>query len=316
MSLIIDTSLVDPAERFELWAEESSRVFFPLSISPVSAGPFSGTVHGRELGPVNLYWLAAGPSEVIRTHHTIGAADPETFLLGFERRGRTRLEQEGRSCAVTQGAMFGWQTSSPFAIRNETDFEMLVLCLPLTLLRPFTDRVRGRTGLCIDHALATDVVAPFLAAMSDRTDDTYLDAGGADLGETIVDLVRSLFVAPDRDVSASRWSQMLLPRITSYVYKHLGDPDLTPASVAAAHFISTRSLHRMWAERGVSLAEWIRELRLSRCRRDLADPVLADESIATIAARWGLRNPAHFSRLYRAAYGCSPSDHRPGGRRS
>jgi AraC-like DNA-binding protein len=311
MSLIIDTSEVDPAERFAMWAEESSRVFFPLSISPVISEPFSGTVHGRELGPVNLYWLAAGPSQVARTHHTIGAADPEAFLLGFERRGRTRLEQEGRSCALTQGAIFGWQTSAPFVIRNETDFEMFVLCLPMSLLRPYTDRVRARTGLRVDHGMATSIVAPFLAAMSDRTDETYLDAGGADLGETIVDLVRSVFVAPDGGISPNRWSETLLPRITSYVYKHLGDPDLTPATIAAAHFISTRSLHRMWEERGVSLAEWIRELRLSRCRRDLADPALADESIATIAARWGMRNPAHFSRVYRSTFGRSPSEQRP-----
>ena len=108
-------------------------------------------------------------------------------------------------------------------------------------------------------------------------------------------------------------ADVLLPQVTTYVYRHLGDPDLTPARIAAAHFISIRSLHRLWESRGVSISGWIREVRLARCRRDLADPALAHESIGTIAARWGMRNAAHFSRMYREAYGCSPRDHRPGG---
>ena len=38
------------------------------------------------------------------------------------------------------------------------------------------------------------------------------------------------------------------------------------------------------------------------------DPALEDDTILTIASRWGLPGPQHFSRLFRSAYGCSPSD--------
>ena len=47
--------------------------------------------------------------------------------------------------------------------------------------------------------------------------------------------------------------------------------------------------------------------RLEHCRRDLEDPALAHETVLAIASRWGLRNPGHFSRLFHAAYGMSPS---------
>ena len=53
---------------------------------------------------------------------------------------------------------------------------------------------------------------------------------------------------------------------------------------------------------------WIRAARLERCRRDLLDPALGDQTILAIASRWGLPGPQHFSRLFRATYGCSPSD--------
>ena len=98
-------------------------------------------------------------------------------------------------------------------------------------------------------------------------------------------------------------------RAGSYIEAHLGDPTLTPERVARACFISTRYLHRVFSEEGISVCDWIRGERLARCRRDLLDPALANEPIAAIAARWGLPS-AHVSRLFRAAYGCSPRDFR------
>jgi AraC-like DNA-binding protein len=53
--------------------------------------------------------------------------------------------------------------------------------------------------------------------------------------------------------------------------------------------------------------------RLNRCRHDLLDPAFADQTIVSIASRWGLPNQAHFSRLFRTTYGRSPREFRSGG---
>jgi AraC-like DNA-binding protein len=58
------------------------------------------------------------------------------------------------------------------------------------------------------------------------------------------------------------------------------------------------------------VSEWIRDQRVERCRRDLRDPLLRHESILSIATRWGLPNSAHFSRVFRSAYGHSPREER------
>jgi AraC-like DNA-binding protein len=311
--LIIDTSRVAPSERFELWVEEASKAYFPMSFERGGGSAFSGRAHNCALGPVDVHRVTAGPSGLLRTRRTIDAADPETFHLGLELYGTSRLEQDGRSCTMRTGTLFGFQSSHPFAIRNETDFAMLIVSFPQSLLRPYTDRVCARTGMQIDHGFATRFVAPFLIDLAARIEDDSLAEGGANLGEPIVDVVRSLFLRQDERATTHPQAGALLPQVTSYIYRHLGDPDLTPARIAAAHFVSVRSLHRLWAPRGVSVSAWIREVRLARCRRDLGDPALAHESIGTIAARWGMRNAAHFSRTYREAYGCSPRDHRPGG---
>jgi AraC-like DNA-binding protein len=53
-----------------------------------------------------------------------------------------------------------------------------------------------------------------------------------------------------------------------------------------------------------------REGRRDPTPHDLLDPALAARPVSAIAARWGLVDPAHFSRLFRAAYGVPPLEYR------
>jgi transcriptional regulator GlxA family with amidase domain len=46
--------------------------------------------------------------------------------------------------------------------------------------------------------------------------------------------------------------------------------------------------------------------RLERCRRDLLDPALSDLPASAIALGWGFVDAAHFSRVFREAYGHPP----------
>lgn len=101
-----------------------------------------------------------------------------------------------------------------------------------------------------------------------------------------------------------------MARIHAFVRENPGDARLTPAAIAAAHHISLRYLHKLFHQDGHTVAGWVRERRLEQCRRDLADPRLAAQSITAIAARWGFTSPTHFSQAFRSAYGHSPSQFR------
>lgn len=98
--------------------------------------------------------------------------------------------------------------------------------------------------------------------------------------------------------------------IAEWIEAHLRDPDLTPAAIAGAHHISVRQLYRVFEPSGMTVARYVRDLRLERCRRELSDPSLAGLRIGAIASRWGLPDAAGFSRAFRVAYGLSPSAYR------
>jgi AraC-like DNA-binding protein len=78
-----------------------------------------------------------------------------------------------------------------------------------------------------------------------------------------------------------------------------------------------RYLHKLFQGQDDTVAGWIRQRRLDHCRRDLMDPAAQTQGIGAIAARWGLPDAAHFSRIFKAAYGVSPTEYRwlhfPGG---
>jgi AraC-like DNA-binding protein len=112
------------------------------------------------------------------------------------------------------------------------------------------------------------------------------------------------------EVAADTVQDALRRRVHAFIEQRLADPALSPAVIADAHHVSVRYLYKLFEGRHRGVAGWIRSRRLERSRRDLLDPALAARPVSAIAARWGLVDPAQFSRLFRAAYGTPPLEYR------
>ncbi|SEF92926.1 AraC-type DNA-binding protein [Nonomuraea solani] len=136
---------------------------------------------------------------------------------------------------------------------------------------------------------------------------------GAGALASLLDLIAAILVrepTAEHRFETRRDSQ--LARVRGYIQENLADPRLSPKTIATAHHMSVRSLHRLFAGQDTTVASWIRNQRLERCRHDLTDPALRDRPIHAIAGRWGFPSHAHFTRAFRTAYGMSPLEHRHG----
>ena len=98
----------------------------------------------------------------------------------------------------------------------------------------------------------------------------------------------------------------------AFVEAQISDPDLSPARVASALSISTRTLCRAFQREGVTVSSWIRMRRLELARQDLQSPLMAGHTIGAIAARRGIIDPAHFSHSFKERFGISPLAMRKG----
>jgi AraC-like DNA-binding protein len=142
--------------------------------------------------------------------------------------------------------------------------------------------------------------------------DEYRPADGKRLTTVVTDLVASALAGHLDDGGAVRdaGQRLLQLRILDFIERRLSDPTLSSSVVAAAHNISVRYLQMLFQDQGLTVAGWIRERRLDRCRRDLRDAELTGRPVYAIGARWGFADATAFSRAFKRAFGISPGDYR------
>ena len=97
-----------------------------------------------------------------------------------------------------------------------------------------------------------------------------------------------------------------LAAVKRHVDRRLADPDLTPASAAAALGISPRQLHRLFEPTGGSFARYVSRQRLLKCRDAIAGATGTGRSVVDIAFGWGFNSMATFYRAFASEFGAAP----------
>jgi AraC-like DNA-binding protein len=313
LTVLLDTAAVAPRDAFDFWSTSSSEVFYPMEIHREIREPFRGRVEGHSLGPIDAYRIVADGADVRRTAGLVAASDPERLDVAVQVRGTSLVAQDGRETWIGPGDIAAYQSSRPFRVLGDDPVEMAIFSLPRGVLgaraelmcRHTAQRFAAGDGL-------TAVAAPFLVSLLGRLDAGVVATGHADMADGVLGVVRALFterIGADATLGQPP-AAMLLSGVKRFIELHLGEPWLGPEAIARANHISTRYLHKIFESEHTSVSEWIRDRRLERCRRDLLDPALRHETILSIATRWGITSSAHFSRVYRAAYGRTPREER------
>ena len=314
---VATTSCLPAGQRFEYWKHVLSSTFVPLEVStPAGEADFRGRLRGCELGSLRFIEVSAEAHTARRTARLVKAAPAGCYKLGLQLRGSSVLIQDGREATLTPGDFTLYDTDRPYTLAFSDPHRMLVLVFPRDMLGLPASRLAGLTATRLPGeagGLAT-LIGPFLAQVTDLLDevDTSDHRVGVRLAGNVLDLLGT--VLTERMDSApsdpDRAHRALMLQITSFIEEHLGQADLAPAQIAAAHHISLRQLHKLFHARGATVAGWIRQRRLEHCGHDLRDPRWSDRPVAAVGARWGYPDPAHFSRLFKGAYGLSPRDYR------
>ena len=314
MTLLIDTAAVAARERVDFWSESSHEPYHPLQIRSAAKGKFWARMWGYELGPLGVFRIVAAGNTMIRTSRAIAAGDPECVHVSVMLAGQLNAAQSGRHCVVRAGDMMSYETSHPVVLQADQPFETLVVRVPRRLLGCHAEKIGNLTAVKRSGSEPLPrATAAYLNRVAHRLQQGRLaPEASARTAERVLDLTRSLYANGAAGDAPSRSRAEILLNVESFIEANIGDPLLDPEVIARATFISTRYLHKLFAAEGTSVCKWIRSSRLERCRQDLRDPGLRDDTILAIASRWGLTGPQHFCRLFRSTYGCSPSEFRRG----
>ena len=314
MPHLLSTTDVAPRQRLAYWSDMVCDTYVQLDCeAPAGASTIEGSIASAELAALSLSQVTATAQLVHRTPARIARANEDFFLVSIQTDGRGRVVQDGREAVLAPGDFALYDSTRPYTLAFDGDFQQYVLMLPGRLLRtalPGTERLtatavsgqRGAGHLMINmiRTLAADI-------------DTLAPESAVAVADSVTQiLIAGLSALPAaKRVPLSQLRAYHLERIKACVRARLRDPALTVGSVAAELKMSPSTLHRAWGSEACSLADWIWAQRLDAAHRELCDPGLAGRGVSEIAFAWGFSDAAHFSRAFRARFGRSPREVRP-----
>ncbi|MEV1068716.1 helix-turn-helix domain-containing protein [Streptomyces sp. NPDC050263] len=313
MALVVTTASVPERERLAYWQDALGRALVPMTVTARGDGPFEGRVSTERLGYLRISTVEADGHRLSRTPAQVAEAAAAATAGGcvavcVQTTGTATLIQDGRRAFVDEGDLVVYDTARPYSLDFPQRFSAHVVHmprravgLPVADLRQVTGTAiaaaEGFSALLVNFVTSlTSSVPPCSPAVAAR-----LATGVVDLFATLVDQRSGRATVRERSPGDHH-----VLRVRDHIDRNLGDPDLSPQTVAAAHHISVRYLHRLFEGEGVTVARLIQQRRLERCARELARSDAVAPTVSAVAQRWGFANPAHFSRVFRAAYGLSP----------
>ncbi|HUB16411.1 MAG TPA: helix-turn-helix domain-containing protein [Acetobacteraceae bacterium] len=174
------------------------------------------------------------------------------------------------------------------------------------------DRVLGAAGTALPPRGLAPMLAVQMRALAEAAPD--LDSEGRAAGlRSVLDLaatVLRLEFAGEQPESEVCEDGMLIAA-QALIRRRFGSTDLSPDSIAQRLGCSRAHLYRVFARHGLTVAGYLREVRLLKCREALARAGPRD-TVGAIAFRCGFEHPVHFTRLFRQRFGLTPGAFKSG----
>ncbi|WP_406005218.1 helix-turn-helix domain-containing protein [Streptomyces sp. NBC_00637] len=314
MALVSTTASVTDGERLDRWRDALGAALVPMAVTARHDGACEGRVSTERLGYLRIVTVEADAQRLSRTPAHLADTVPGAacVAVGVQTAGVATLVQDGRRAFVGEGDLMVYDTGRPYSLDFPGRFATRVVHLPRRALGLPEEDLRRVTGTAIAGTAGFGaVLVNFLTSLTASVPPcapavaTRLATGVVDLFATLVEERTRAHATP-----VTNPQDHLVLRVRDHIDRNLGDPGLSPQSVAAAHHISVRYLHRLFEGEGTTVARLIQRRRLERCAQELRRPAATAPTVSAVAQRWGFANPAHFSRVFRAAYGHSPREWR------
>ncbi|MFG1970375.1 helix-turn-helix domain-containing protein [Nonomuraea fuscirosea] len=312
MAVLIRTSDLPAERRHDAWRSIVCDTLGPLDLRIDAGAPLRGEIGFGRLGAVGVGRIhTSTPHSVHRTPGLIRRDNPDHYRVVLALDGSPRLEQDGRRTVLGRGEFAIYDFTRPYELGYDAEVRLAVFSFPRDQLALPIDAVAELAALPIGAETGAAALAVPLLRRVALDHETYRSASAARLSTVVTDVVGAAVAErldQERALPDDSRQRTLLLRVRAFIEQRLGEADLDPAVIAAAHHISVRYLHRLFESEDTTVAGWIRQRRLERCRADLMAG--GGQSVSAVGARWGLPDSAHFSRLFRRAYGMPPAEFR------
>lgn len=309
MEIVFDTAALAPAKRAAAWRDALCGNYVTVDVTIDDPDYYHGQIKQTNFGEINLSQTSGAPQKVTRSKSQISHVEKDCYYLQILNRGAIGVIQRDQELHTNAAVTGLYYASEPYALDCIGVTDASFLEIPREALAsafdgadlPLTTAISSGTGagrLLVDFCRS-------LAAESHLMDA----ATRAKLGDQLL----ALTALATKTSQISEFSEQTslraarLGMIKRYIDQNLGDPLLTLTRIAHESDISLRYLHHLFEEENISASDWMWQRRLDRAYSELigADP---STQITQIAFANGFNSSSHFSSLFKARFGVTPSE--------
>jgi len=306
MSQLFSSDLIAVPDRLDAWYATAKQVCGDCRFHFPRRYLFQGSIERRRVGGFDLTRFASSPLS-FKKFPVVSATSPDRCsIIITQLQGVRRYCQDRAVAVLGAGDTTLIDSGRPWSSDCSGHCARLYLRVPLWLVEnrlrvapvPVLPRILGACGL--------GATLFRLAGSLYEQAETLTPEQGMAVLEAYLDILAGCIGYGEVGALQMGRRAELCSQIEQFIEAHLAEPALNPAEVASAVGISVRQLQRLFAQKGSTAGEWIRQRRLERCRTDLSDPRLSRKSITEISFLWGFSDSAHFSRSFKTRFGVSP----------
>lgn len=309
MAVLLDTATTAASDRPEAFRTALMGVTGCTRVDLEPGAGVSGRMDLWSLGTSQIFGCRSTGVVMIRDSRTARGASPEAVAIAVHGVGQGRHQTASYQRTVQTGDLMVVDITRPYDFSWRGRGSSMAIQVPIQDLGLPLDTVQ-KAAPRLESSPLYGLVSRHLLEVTRDAERLSAAPTAAALGESTTQLVRALLIGAVDDGARSRSvvEATLLSQLQTYVRQNLHDPELGPDFVARALAISRRQLFRLCAGAGLSLEQFIIGKRLEGAKAELASDEGRSRSIAGVAFSWGFKDPTHFSRRFKAAYGLLPRD--------
>lgn len=299
---------VNGGETYQAWLAKINQVCGHFAARPLD-GDFHGEIDTSYAGSLKLSTVTTRNVNLFRTRQEIRSGNDAWFYTVFQLAGQADIEQDDRQVKLQTGDMTLIDASRPCSILWQQTSRQISLLLPRQLLE---NQLRG-SGISVATRLDKSLPMVQLSQrlLHESMSSPQLSASESEAAlDAMVCLLRPML--HQREVAPSRREKQF-QKIMTLIDDAIQEEHLRPEWLADETGMSVRSLYRLFADKGLVVAQYIKNRRLDLCAQAL-QRAPDDEKLAGIGYRWGFSDHSHFSTAFKQRFGISPGEYRKRGR--
>ena len=297
------------------WAAMTAREFYDGDMDGDINDAQSLTFDKVVSYPVSItHLMSKAPLGYRRSWHHIRSNKVGVRVVWLVVRGALQIVRTQGSCTISSGSGGVLDSNVAFYAKlicdEDSEHESFQIIVPADLVMthlPYADGCNDVFTLNSSEGVVVERLLNLLVETGEKLNRKMAQS----LAGSLLDAISASIGICHEDVpNRQRLADKRLSDIENYILMNLADPDLCSGKVASNCGISSRYLCYVLKAHKTSFSELLWHNRLLKAQKLLVSPKTREYPINEIAFMSGFKSAAHFSRLFKAAYDCSPREYR------